>query len=511
VQLDELRTKITWYEGRIQELEAAQQQLQPQQLRTAFPSSGSAASPSDTASPCALQPPHIRKDGSRPDNAAVSSSHSTPQHRKSHSCDAQVPASPDPCHPTPRETDAHACADELEAQRALNDLLAPSDSEATPRAVASTDQSPRRDVHAQPSRGDCCELEASDSPARNCGNSCSTLSFEDGENIPDNNGAVRHQSDVHAARFCPSGLLGQRKKPLSASAQATNGAVQVRDAKLPNGPFSVDLHSPGSMPLGKSARAKIARERPSGAATSFGRGPTVGHAARTVVSATTGSDRQADRRAANCSAPSHRDTCDGASIPCTAAKTDEQPSRATTQHVPSCENFAPVSFGVKRSLNSPPTLRQDGDLRDDTAREACESETDANSAPREPLSSVTQHNADVLQSSAVVLPQMATSGGQYTQTPFPAAVDVSAGCSEQQHRSHGAHCSALVRKMPSYVPGIHARMAGEFQVSASVQVCTHLFHMVADEIRCNHDLLCNCFTRPEICPQDAGRYDHSYH
>lgn len=482
MQLEELRTRVEWYEGRLHELEAAVEP--PQQLEPTIPSYDSAASPSDTASPCALQPRPSFTAGTRPHAGAIRGD-LLPGDDQSNLCDAHVQACTANSHPEPRDTDANACIEELAAQHTLKELLAPSDNEATPREQSAR-QNPDKGTHGKSAGAGRFDADSVDSPAQSCDNSCSTLSFEDGENTPQIIGAG-HQADLHPASSKVH--VPNQKHMLPQSARFSKRALRVEDQKVPEGPFTTDPHSPGSVPLGKSARATSARNRPAGAATSFGTAtaaemlPTE----HTAATAAQGSDSHVDNRAGNCSTSSQRHAC-GAATSTAAAQTDtEAPS---TGHASSRDNFAPLGFGLgpglKSSLNSPPTLAQGGRHTDGICAVGGGAEGAAvlagasESAPRAPLSSITNQNADSADGTAHLLPAATASASAAAEAPFPAVVDASAACARRRESARTAQSSALVRQTPTRAHGHHTRVSEEFQVSASVQVRTVQFFYIAN-------------------------------
>ena len=455
MQLEELRTRVDWYEGRLNDLECTQQ---PQQPAGAVPVCHAAASPTDTISPCALQPPLSLTAGSHPHGGAEPAGHVL-QHGLPSLYDAPGIDS----QPNAPDTDAHACVEEVETQQTLNDLLAPSDYETTPRDVSSQ-KPPGNATHAASAAAGRFDASSENSPGHSCDNS-STLSFEDGENTPQFNLGGGSQAKAYA----PAGEV-QEKLSVPRPACFSTRSLRVGKQKVPEGPFTTDPCSPGSLPLGKSVRATSSRGRRAVAPTSFGNA-----SAATATATAEGGDSHVGSRAAACSVSfqQHTKTSDPASQKAAAAP--------SSRHESSRENCAPLGFGLgpadesKSMLSSPQTLVACSKHTDDRSaptrragEEAAVLATACESAARAPLSSITNQNADAADSAAAPVPAATDSKSAAAEEPFPHAVDASAACNRRPGSSR-AQASAQIA--PSCMHGVHASAAKDFDVSASVQVC----------------------------------------
>ena len=444
MQLEELRSRVEWYEGRLRDLESTKQPQPPQQLAATWQDGDAEPSSAGTPSPCALQPPPTLTVPANPHSDAIPSER-LPQAGQSGVCDAQQPGAP--------AIDRQASA-ELDTQQTLNDLLAASDSEATPRD-ASEREMPGGGTHAKSAAGGRFDADSATSPAQSCGHSCSTLSFEDGENTP--------QINSNAAQ-----------PVLPQPAALSKRCLRIGEQNIPEGPFTTDPFSPGSLPLGKSARALSARSRRAAAPTSFGMAKAT--AAAPEAPAHSSDAHVADSRAATFSASQQQRSTTSAA----AAQTSE--AGLSSRQASSRENCAPVGFGLgtrtKSTLSSPPVLglgaQRNDDFRSSRGAEeaavlATASESAAESA-RAPLSSITNQNADAADGGAKSEPAEASSAYNAAEEPFPEAVDASAACERRPDSSRVLQHHTSTRKGPSCMHGTHACPPRELEVSASVQV-----------------------------------------
>lgn len=199
----------------------------------------------------------------------------------------------------------------------------------------------------------------------------------------------------------------------------------------------MDPYSPGSVPLGKSARAASARACPAGSATSFGIG----------------------------------------AVP--PMRRSEQSSGLRYTSLP--ENSTPVGFGfgpgTKSSLDSPPNLGHDTIQSDRYTGEelngAAAVSKSTELVARAPLSSITNRKTDADASVVDVLPDARHTELDSCEEPFPRHADTS-GATKPHGSTQPAHSNALVQTTPTTIQCTPAHATKEFQVSASVQVCNDI-------------------------------------
>lgn len=187
LQLDELRSKVEWYEGRVRELETAQHPS------STMACTAEATPPSDNESPCALLKPPATEPDSRWNVDAVTSGPGGDHNM--FVTQAQVASSVDgDLLSRGASAPNYAERDYSDAQKTLNDLLVPSEGDTTPRG-ASARQNPERNVHST-------SLDPShpnEAGSDRCRSACSTFSCDDEENTPVGTGSYPNPYDGREA------------------------------------------------------------------------------------------------------------------------------------------------------------------------------------------------------------------------------------------------------------------------------------------------------------------------